>query len=126
MKNVRKRHRLWLSAGGLALGAVVAAVFAATAVARPSATPLKIAIMSDCQGAFAANYEQDIGGAITVYGEVLHPGRYGIQEGERLSSILKRAGGFLPEAYPTAAALDREQVKQVAAAAEEARGANKL
>src|SRR5436309_2683320 len=67
MKNVRKRHRLWLSAGGLALGAVVAAVFAATAVGRPSATPLKIAIMSDCQGAFAANYEQDIGGAITAF-----------------------------------------------------------
>src|SRR5438876_6391657 len=69
MKNVRKRHRLWLSAGGLALGAVVAAVFAATAVGRPSATPLKIAIMSDCQGAFAANYEQDIGGAITAFSQ---------------------------------------------------------
>jgi protein involved in polysaccharide export with SLBB domain len=59
---------------------------------------------------------RDIGGAITVNGEVLHPGRYGIQEGERLSSILKRAGGFLTEAYPTAAILDREQVRQVAAA----------
>ena len=69
MKNVRKRHRLWLSAGGLALGAVVAAVFSATAVGRPSATPLKIAIMSDCQGAFAANYEQDIGGAITAFAQ---------------------------------------------------------
>src|SRR5262249_11847243 len=32
----------------------------------------------------------DIGGAISVTGEVMHPGRYGIQEGERLSSILKR------------------------------------
>jgi protein involved in polysaccharide export with SLBB domain len=59
---------------------------------------------------------KDIGGAITVNGEVLHPGRYGIQEGERLSSILKRTGGFLPQAYPTAAILDREQVRQVAAA----------
>ncbi|MCU1308050.1 MAG: polysaccharide export protein, partial [Acidobacteriaceae bacterium] len=59
---------------------------------------------------------KDIGGAITVNGEVLHPGRYGIQEGERLSSILKRTGGFLPGAYPNAAILDREQVKQVAAA----------
>ncbi|MCU1284836.1 MAG: polysaccharide export protein [Acidobacteriales bacterium] len=59
---------------------------------------------------------KDIGGAIVVNGEVLHPGRYGIQEGERLSSILKRAGGFMAEAYPTAAILDREQVRQVAAA----------
>jgi protein involved in polysaccharide export with SLBB domain len=55
----------------------------------------------------------NIGGAITVNGEVLHPGRYGIQEGERLSSILKRAGGFLPESYPYGAVLEREQVKQL-------------
>ena len=55
----------------------------------------------------------DIGGAINVSGEVLHPGRYGIQEGERLSSILKRAGGFLPEAYPYGAVLERDQVRQL-------------
>jgi protein involved in polysaccharide export with SLBB domain len=56
----------------------------------------------------------NIGGAINVSGEVLHPGRYGIQEGERLSSILKRAGGFRPEAYPYGAVLEREQVRQLA------------
>lgn len=55
----------------------------------------------------------NIGGAITVTGEVLHPGRYGIQEGERLSSILKRAGGFLPQAYPYGAVLERVQVKEL-------------
>ncbi|HEY6972403.1 MAG TPA: SLBB domain-containing protein [Candidatus Angelobacter sp.] len=55
----------------------------------------------------------NIGGAITVSGEVLHPGRYGIQEGERLSSILKRAGGFLGEAYPYGAVLERDQVRQL-------------
>src|ERR1700694_985286 len=55
----------------------------------------------------------NIGGAITITGEVLHPGRYGIQEGERLSSILKRAGGFLPQAYPYGAVLEREQVKDL-------------
>ena len=57
----------------------------------------------------------NIGGAINVSGEVLHPGRYGIQEGERLSSILKRAGGFQPEAYPYGAVLERDQVRQMAA-----------
>lgn len=57
----------------------------------------------------------DIGGAINVSGEVLHPGRYGIQEGERLSSVLKRAGGFLPEAYPYGAVLERDQVRQLSA-----------
>lgn len=55
----------------------------------------------------------NIGGAITVTGEILHPGRYGIQEGERISSILKRAGGFLEEAYPYGAVLEREQVKEL-------------
>lgn len=57
----------------------------------------------------------NIGGAINVTGEVLHAGRYGIQEGERLSSILKRAGGFRPEAYPYGAVLERDQVRQMAA-----------
>ncbi len=42
----------------------------------------------------------DVGASIAVNGEVLHPGTYGIQEGERLSSILKRAGGFRADAYP--------------------------
>jgi protein involved in polysaccharide export with SLBB domain len=54
----------------------------------------------------------DIGGAINVAGEVSHPGRYGIQQGERLSSILKRAGGFAPQAYAYGAILDRAQVRE--------------
>ena len=57
----------------------------------------------------------DIGGAVSVTGEVTHPGRYGIQRGEHLSSILKRAGGFSSEAYPYAAILDRAQVREAAA-----------
>jgi protein involved in polysaccharide export with SLBB domain len=54
----------------------------------------------------------DIGGAITVSGEVMHPGRYGIQQNERLSSVLKRAGGFSPLAYPYGAVLERAQVRE--------------
>src|SRR5579859_5771995 len=61
----------------------------------------------------------DIGGAISVSGEVMHPGRYGIQRGEHLSSILKRAGGFSTEAYPYAAILDRAQVREAAAKSRE-------
>jgi protein involved in polysaccharide export with SLBB domain len=62
---------------------------------------------------------KDIGGAIAVTGEVMHPGQYGIQRGERLSSILKRAGGFSNEAYPYAAILDRAQVREAAAKSRE-------
>ena len=57
----------------------------------------------------------DIGGAINVTGEVLHPGRYGIQNGERLSAIIKRAGGFREDAYPYGAILDRAQVREFSA-----------
>lgn len=61
----------------------------------------------------------DIGGAVSISGEVTHPGRYGIQRGEHLSSILKRAGGFSSEAYPYAAILDRAQVREAAAKSRE-------
>lgn len=55
----------------------------------------------------------DVGSVISVKGEVMHPGDYGIQEGERLSSILKRAGGLRADAYPYGAILERRQVRQL-------------
>jgi protein involved in polysaccharide export with SLBB domain len=55
----------------------------------------------------------DVGASITVKGEVIHPGTYGIQEGERLSSILKRAGGFRSDAYPYGVVFERKQVRQL-------------
>jgi protein involved in polysaccharide export with SLBB domain len=54
----------------------------------------------------------DIGSLITVKGEVMHPGDYGIEEGERLSSVLKRAGGLRADAYPYGAILERRQVRE--------------
>ena len=53
----------------------------------------------------------DVGASVTIRGEVSHPGTYGIAPGERLSSVLKRAGGFLPTAYPQAAVLNRLEVR---------------
>lgn len=52
----------------------------------------------------------DIGQSVKIEGQVRFPGSYGFQEGETLSSVLKRAGGFLSTAYPTGAVLIREQV----------------
>ncbi len=54
----------------------------------------------------------DIGASATVTGEVGHAGTYGIRTGERLSSLLKRAGDFGDEAYPAGAVLLRVQVQQ--------------
>jgi len=55
----------------------------------------------------------DIGASISVKGEVRHPGAYGIRPGEELSSILERAGGLGPLAYPYGAVLMRREVREV-------------
>jgi protein involved in polysaccharide export with SLBB domain len=55
----------------------------------------------------------DIGASVMVKGEVMYSGTYGIQDGEKLSSVLKRAGGFRPGAYPTGAVLLRNQVREL-------------
>jgi protein involved in polysaccharide export with SLBB domain len=56
---------------------------------------------------------QDLGATVQVKGEVVHPGGYGIQPGERLSSIIARAGGFLPTAYPYGAIFERVELRQI-------------
>jgi protein involved in polysaccharide export with SLBB domain len=58
---------------------------------------------------------KDVGAMITVTGEVVHPGTYGIQEGERLSSIIERAGGFRNDAYPYGAVFERQQIREMEA-----------
>jgi protein involved in polysaccharide export with SLBB domain len=55
----------------------------------------------------------DIGESATIRGEVRYPGTYGFQDGDHLSSVLRRAGGFLPTAYPAGAVLIRAQVKKL-------------
>jgi len=58
---------------------------------------------------------RNIGGAIILSGEVVHPGRYGIVAGEKISSVIKRAGSFRPEAYPNASILERQEVRELSA-----------
>jgi polysaccharide biosynthesis/export protein len=55
----------------------------------------------------------DIGASVILKGEVKHPGTYGIRPGERLSSVLERAGGFLPTAYPPGAVLESVSVRDL-------------
>lgn len=56
----------------------------------------------------------DIGASVQVNGEVVYPGTYGVNEGERLSSVLKRVGGLRETAYPAGAVLERVQVREMA------------
>jgi polysaccharide export outer membrane protein len=55
----------------------------------------------------------DLGASISVKGEVKNPGTYGIRPGERLSSVLMRAGGFQSDAYAYGAVLQRVQVREL-------------
>src|SRR6185437_1321281 len=52
----------------------------------------------------------DIGASIVIKCEVAHPGSYGFTEGEHLSDVLRRAGGFRSTAYPEGAVLTRPEV----------------
>ncbi len=55
----------------------------------------------------------DLGASVSVRGEVQHPASYGIEPGERLSSLLKRCGGFTEQAYPYGAVLIRREVRDL-------------
>ena len=52
---------------------------------------------------------------VEIAGEVLRPGIYYIQRGERLSEVIERAGGLTPEAYVYGAVFTRERVKEAEA-----------
>jgi len=48
---------------------------------------------------------------VLVSGEVAFPGAYPIEEGEKLSDLIERFGGFLEEAYLPAAVFTREDIR---------------
>jgi len=49
---------------------------------------------------------------VTVSGEVRYPGGYAARKGERLSSILERAGGFTKDAFPGGSVFTRVSVQK--------------
>ena len=51
-------------------------------------------------------------GSVALLGEVKRPGIYPIIQGERLSSVLRRAGGFTENAYLRGAVFTREQLRR--------------
>jgi len=58
--------RRWKLLPLVALVIVATALAAASATARSSATPIRIAVMSDCQGAFGSFDNQDLAGVVTA------------------------------------------------------------
>lgn len=52
-------------------------------------------------------------GAVLLSGEFVQPGVYTIRKGEKLSSLIARAGGITEQAYPYGAIFTRDRVKQI-------------
>jgi polysaccharide export outer membrane protein len=48
---------------------------------------------------------------VSIEGEVLFPGTYSIRKGEKLSTVIERAGGFAERAYFRGAVFTRESVR---------------
>ena len=67
----RKGRRFWLPAGlTVLLVAAAAAIATATAIGKSSQrAAIRVAILSDCRGAFGAFYEQDIAGAQAAFAQ---------------------------------------------------------
>ncbi|MEA1982346.1 MAG: SLBB domain-containing protein [Campylobacterota bacterium] len=49
---------------------------------------------------------------VTLSGEVKFPGKYTVSNGEKLSSVIERAGGFTTEAFIEGTVFTRESIKQ--------------
>jgi len=50
---------------------------------------------------------------VTLQGELRYPGIYTVRKGEKLSSLIERAGGFTGNAYPRGAMFTRESVREL-------------
>ena len=70
---MRPTLRSWKSVGVLVVaGAAALAVWATGAFASSHAKVVRVAIMTDCKGAFAFGYDVDIGGAQTAFAQFAH------------------------------------------------------
>lgn len=49
--------------------------------------------------------------SVKLFGKVKYPGEYAIEDGDHLSDLIQRAGGFIESAYTKAAVFTREELK---------------
>jgi branched-chain amino acid transport system substrate-binding protein len=69
---VKLNLRNWKTAAVLVVISAAVAMFATGAFASSHAKVVKVAIMTDCKGAFAFGYDVDIGGAQTAFAQFAH------------------------------------------------------
>ena len=51
--------------------------------------------------------------SVTIKGQVLYPGTYPIEEGDKLADLIKRAGGFTDNAFIEGSVFTREEIKKM-------------
>jgi protein involved in polysaccharide export with SLBB domain len=73
----------------------------------------RISLRSGDDLRFNAAQPQFESGAVLLTGEFARPGLYVINKGETLSSLMARAGGLTPLAYPYGAVFTRQSVKEL-------------
>lgn len=59
------------------------------------------------------NWKEETGRYFIISGEVQFPGVYPIQKGEKLSSLIQRAGGYTDKAYMKGAKFSRKSVREL-------------
>jgi protein involved in polysaccharide export with SLBB domain len=59
------------------------------------------------------NWKEVVDSYITLDGEFIFPGVYPVYKGEKLSSVIRRAGGFTDKAYLKGAKFTREQIRDI-------------
>jgi branched-chain amino acid transport system substrate-binding protein len=69
-----RRHKLrsWKTAAVMVVASAAVAVWATGSMAASHAKVVKVAIMTDCKGAFAFGYDYDIGGAQAAFAQFAH------------------------------------------------------
>ncbi len=80
-------------------------------------TPDKILIKTGDSVLINPKFSKNFNQTVLLLGEVKRPGRYDLIAGDKLSDLLKRAGGLTEQAYPLGAIFSRETERK----AEEAR-----
>ena len=68
----------------------------------------EIMLESGDQVRIQERYDQAVEKTVFITGEVKYPGQYDLMRGDRLSSLIERAGGLTPDAYPPAAVFSRK------------------
>jgi polysaccharide biosynthesis/export protein len=58
------------------------------------------------------NKDWNSGDTVKLEGEIVYPGEYMIRPNEKLSSVIRRAGGFTNESFVRAALFTRESIKE--------------